>query len=147
MANAVRVLRELAGLSQAELALRSGVAQPNIAAYEAGKRNASPAMVERLRDATKPLPHETLAANRVVLKQLAARYGLSNVRVFGSVARGTDTAESDLDLLVTRGDGVGLLGLAAFGEAASELLGVEVDVVTDGGLREGHEILETAVAV
>lgn len=147
MANAVRVLRELAGLSQAELALRSGVAQPNIAAYEAGKHNASPAMVERLRVAARPLPHELLAANSVVLKQLAARYGLSNVRVFGSVARGTDTPQSDLDLLVTRSDGVGLLGLAAFGEAASELLGVEVDVVTDGGLREGHEILMTAVAV
>jgi hypothetical protein len=35
----------------------------------------------------------------------------------------------------------------AFAAAASELLGVEVDVVTDGGLRDDHEILTTAVAV
>lgn len=35
--NVVRELREAAGLNQAELASRSGVAQPNIAAYEAGR--------------------------------------------------------------------------------------------------------------
>ncbi|AOY70436.1 repressor protein [Arthrobacter sp. ZXY-2] len=37
--------------------------------------------------------------------------------------------------------------IAAFAAAASELLGVEVDVVTDGGLRPDHEILTTAIAV
>ncbi|MGO1401832.1 MAG: hypothetical protein ACTHUY_05535 [Flaviflexus sp.] len=52
-----------------------------------------------------------------------------------------------MDLLITRADGIGLLTLAAFAEEASELLGVEVDVVSDGGLPEGHEILATAVAI
>ncbi|WP_426003481.1 helix-turn-helix transcriptional regulator [Paenarthrobacter sp. NyZ202] len=37
MTNVVRELREAAGLNQAELASRSGVAQPNIAPYEAGR--------------------------------------------------------------------------------------------------------------
>ena len=147
MVTAVRALREAAGLSQAELALRLGVAQPNIAAYESGKRSASSAMIQRLRDAARPLPHEALAANRAALKQLAVQYGLSNVRVFGSAARGTDAPGSDLDLLVARSSGVGLLGLAAFSEAAGELLGVKVDVVTEGGLSEDHEIMKTAVAV
>lgn len=147
MTNVVRELREAAGLSQAELAERSGVAQPNIAAYEAGRRRASAAMLERLRQAARPLPHDALAAHRDELVTLAGSYGLSNVRVFGSAVRGTDRPGSDLDILVTRSPGTGLMTLAAFAERAGELLGVEVDVVTDGGLPADHEILATAVAV
>lgn len=63
MTNAVRDLREAAGLSQAELARRSGVAQPNIAAYEAGRRGPGPEMLDRLRMAVRPLPHDALAAH------------------------------------------------------------------------------------
>lgn len=147
MVNPVRALREAAGLSQAELARRSGVAQPNIAAYEAGRRSVSVKMLERLRTAARPLPHDALAARRADLVSLAGRYGFDNVRVFGSAARGTDSYGSDLDILVTRSPGTGLLTVAAFAADASELLGVEVDVVTDGGLRADHEILATAVAV
>lgn len=145
--NTVRELREAAGLSQAELARRSGVAQPNIAAYEAGRRRASAEMLERLRAASRPLPHDALAAHRAELVSLAGRYGLDNVRVFGSAARRTDSPESDLDILVTRSPGTGLLAIAAFAAEASDVLGVEVDVVTDGGMRSDHEILATAVAV
>ncbi|MCI9888031.1 helix-turn-helix domain-containing protein [Micrococcales bacterium 31B] len=147
MANVVRGLRESAGLSQAELAARSGVAQPNIAAYEAGRRSASVAMVERLRRAARPLPREALAAHRRELVTLAEGFGLTNLRIFGSVARGTDGPGSDLDILVARSPGVGLMALAEFAERATELLGVEVDVVTDGGLRADHELLTTAVAL
>ncbi|NNG39101.1 helix-turn-helix domain-containing protein [Flexivirga sp. ID2601S] len=147
MTNVVRRLREAAGLSQAELAARSGVAQPNIAAYEAGRRSASAAMLERLHRAARPLPHEALAAHRRELVTLAESFGLTNLRVFGSVVRGTDGPGSDLDILVARSPGVGLMALAEFTERATELLGVEVDVVTDGGLRADHELLTTAVAV
>ena len=147
MNNRVRQVREEAGLSQSELAARSGVAQPNIAAYETGKRRASAEMLERLRLAARPLPHQALAANRRELSELAKGFGLSNVRVFGSAMRGTDRPGSDLDVLVTRPSGVGLLTIAAFAEAASELLCVEVDVVTDGGLPRNHEVLTTAVPV
>lgn len=147
MVNQVRELREAAGLSQTELAVRSGVAQPNIAAYETERRRASAQMIERLRIAARPLPHEALAAHRIELNDLASRFGLHNVRVFGSAARGDDRPGSDLDLLVTRSAGIGLLGIAAFAEAASVLLGVEVDVVSDGGFSPDHEILQTAVTV
>ncbi|MCP2047520.1 UNVERIFIED_ORG: putative nucleotidyltransferase [Paenarthrobacter nicotinovorans] len=147
MANVVRELREAAGLSQAELSSRSGVAQPNIAAYEAGRRRASVGMIERLRAAARPLPHDALASHGPELRALADRYGFSNVRVFGSAARRTDHPGSDLDILVTRRPGVGLLTVAAFAAEATVLLGVEVDVVTDGGLRPDHEILTTAVRV
>lgn len=147
MGSAVRDIREAAGLSQAELAERSGVTQSNISAYESGRRRASEEMLDRLRRAAGPLPHDALAAHRGALHALAARFGLSNVRVFGSAARGADRPGSDLDIVVTRAPGTGLLTLADFAQQAGELLGVEVDVVTDGGLRADHEILATAVAV
>lgn len=134
----LRESRERAGLSQSQLALRSGVAQPNIAAYESGRRDPSDAMVTRLLSAMRPLPHEALERHRDELKELAAEYGLSNVRVFGSAERGTDTAQSDLDILVTRAPNVGLLAIAEFTSAAEQLLGVPVDVVTDGGLPSDH---------
>lgn len=147
MANVVREMRESVGISQAELARRSGVAQPNIAAYESGTRRASAVMLDRLRQAAKPLPHEALAAHRRELEVLADEYGLGNLRVFGSSAHGTDEPGSDLDLVVTRNRPVGLMAVASFAEAAEGLLGVEVDVVTDGGLPAEHAILATAVAI
>lgn len=147
MSNEVRELREAAGLSQVELSLRSGVAQPNIAAYETGRRRASADMIERLRAAARPRPSEVLASHHDELELLANRFGLSNLRIFGSTVRRADSPGSDLDLLITRADGTGLLTLAAFAEEASELLGVEVDVVSAGGLPEGHEMLATAVAI
>jgi predicted nucleotidyltransferase len=104
-------------------------------------------MLERLRAAARPLPHDALAAHHADLVNLAGRYGFSNVRVFGSAAHGTDHPGSDLDILVTRSPGTGLLTVAAFAAEAGELLGVEVDVVTDGGLPADHEILATALAV
>lgn len=147
MTSSVRRLRENAGLSQAELAERSGVAQSNISAYESGRRRASEGMLTRLRQAARPLPHEALAAHREDLRALAAEFGLSHVRAFGSATRGTDRPGSDLDILVTRAPGTGLLALADFAQQASELLGVDVDVVSDGGLRVDHEILATATAI
>ncbi|MFT4156321.1 MAG: helix-turn-helix domain-containing protein [Microbacterium sp.] len=146
MGETLREARERAGLSQAQLAVRSGVAQPNIAAYESGRRRPSASMMVRLRSAMRPLPHEALERHRDELKALAADFGLSNVRVFGSAERGTDTPESDLDILVTRSSNVGLLSIAEFAIAAEGLLGVPVDVVTDGGLPDGHPILRSAVA-
>lgn len=142
----IRELREKAGLSQAQLASRSGVAQPNIAAYESGRRKPSPMMIERLKNAIRPLPHEALEKHRDALVALAGTYGLENVRVFGSAQMGTDTPSSDLDILVTRADNVGLLTIAEFTLAAEQLLGVPVDVVTDGSLPKGHPILRSAVA-
>lgn len=104
-------------------------------------------MIERLRRAALPLAHDALAAHREELVALAARHGLTDVRVFGSVARGTDRPGSDLDIVVARKPGIGLLTLATFAEQAGDLLGVEVDVVTDGGLAADHDILASAVAV
>lgn len=143
----IRELRRRAGLSQQQLAERSGVAQPNIAAYESGGRNPSAEMVERLRKAARPLPHLVIGAYRDELVALAAEHGLTNVRVFGSVQRGEDGPGSDIDLLVTVRPHTGLLTIAAFARKAEELLGVPVDVVSEGGLRPDHRILRSAVSV
>jgi predicted nucleotidyltransferase/DNA-binding XRE family transcriptional regulator len=145
--NEVLELRRRAGLSQQQLAERSGVAQPNIAAYESGRRNPSAEMLERLRKAARPLPHEVLTAHRDELVALAEQYGLTNVRLFGSVQRGEDGPRSDIDLLVSVRPRTGLLTIAAFAREAEELLGAPVDVVSEGGLRPGHKILMTAVAL
>ncbi len=79
-------------------------------------------------------PSMALAAHGAELRQLARRHGLSCPRVFGSVLRGTDTEQSDLDLLVDPADSTSLLTLAAFKIEAEALLGVPVSVLTPGAL-------------
>jgi uncharacterized protein len=65
---------------------------------------------------------------------IAARHGASNVRVFGSVARGEAGSSSDLDLLVTFEPGRSLLDQVGLEQDLEELLGLRVDVVTEGGI-------------
>lgn len=134
----IREARERAGLTQEELAKTSGVARPNIAAYESGARRPSAAMLRRLLEAAKPRPSASLAAHRDQVLRLARNFGVENPRVFGSVARGDDVPGSDLDLLVTVPPGKGLLALIGFAHAVENLLGVHVDVVSEGGLGESH---------
>ena len=72
-------------------------------------------------------------------------HGMTNPRIIGSVARGTDTPQSDLDLLVTVPRGAAL-GFLALGEYLTDVLGVHVDVVSDGGLTEANStVLDEAV--
>jgi predicted nucleotidyltransferase len=79
-------------------------------------------------------PSETLAAHRAELRKLGGLHGLSHPRVFGSVLRGEDTEDSDLDLLVDPADTTGFFALAAFKREAEILLGVPVSVLTPGAL-------------
>lgn len=77
---------------------------------------------------------EQLGARRSELIALADRYKAENLRVFGSVARGEANEQSDVDLLVHFRSGASLFDLIDFKEDAEKLLGVSVDVVSDGGL-------------
>ncbi|MCZ7534587.1 MAG: nucleotidyltransferase family protein [Acidimicrobiia bacterium] len=83
------------------------------------------------------------------LAEVSARRGASNLRVFGSVARGEATPSSDLDLLVDLQPGRSLFDLGGLLMDLSELLGVEVDVVTEAGLkpRVRDRVLAEAVAL
>jgi uncharacterized protein len=66
--------------------------------------------------------------------RLAARRGAHNVRVFGSVARGEDNPNSDLDLLVAWEPGRSLLDHSGLVQDLQELLGVKVHVGTEKSL-------------
>jgi len=64
-----------------------------------------------------------------------ARRGAHNVRIFGSVARGQDEPDSDIDFLVDLDKGVGLVKLAGLEGELSESLARRVDVVLAEGLK------------
>lgn len=89
-------------------------------------------------------PGGTIPVNRcLLLKQkrdaimvLAKKYGVYNIRVCGSVARGEDTALSDIDLLVEMEQGRSLLSLGAFLMDLQDLLGCKVDVLMEQGLKK-----------
>lgn len=85
-----------------------------------------------------------LAANRAALVAALEGLGASNIRVFGSVARGEETATSDFDLLVDLDDSVGVLELAAMCGEAERILGRPVDVVPASSLK--HDIAERVLA-
>ncbi len=92
---------------------------------------------------------DLLKAQRPAILQLAAQHGASNVRVFGSVARGEAGPESDVDLLVDLEPGRSLLDLVGLWQDLEDLLEHKVDVVTDGGLNERmrERVLAEAVAL
>jgi predicted nucleotidyltransferase len=79
---------------------------------------------------------EALRTKKALILALAAAHGARNVRVFGSIARGTDDDESDIDLLIDLDSGRSLLDLGALHEDLAGLLGSKVDVITENGLRE-----------
>jgi predicted nucleotidyltransferase len=71
---------------------------------------------------------------RAILAAMAAA-GARNVRVFGSVARGDDTDESDIDLLVDIPGDMTLFGLSRLESDLSKIVGAKVDVVPAASLR------------
>jgi hypothetical protein len=74
--------------------------------------------------------------------QIAARHGARNVRIFGSVASGKTTGDSDLDILVRLDDDRSLLDHIALMQDLEDLLGCHVDVVEDRAL---HRLIRDRV--
>jgi len=77
---------------------------------------------------------EQLRTLREQVLAAAARHGASNVRVFGSVARGEDSDDSDVDFLVSLEEGRNLFDLCRLYDDLEELLRRPVDIVVDGGI-------------
>jgi uncharacterized protein len=75
-------------------------------------------------------PSEALELNRTAIRDAVGRYPTVNPRIFGSVAHGSDTEESDLDILVDALPGATLFDLGGLYEELVELLGVAVDLRT-----------------
>ena len=78
---------------------------------------------------------KNLYLHREQILETARRYGARRVRVFGSVARGTADEQSDIDFLIDLAPGRSLMDLGGILYELRHLLGVEVDVVTEKGLR------------
>jgi len=68
------------------------------------------------------------------VSEVAARYGVRSVCLFGSYARGEASSKSDVDLLVDKGKIKGLFALAGFMSDVEEILGMPVDIVTTDSL-------------
>ncbi len=79
---------------------------------------------------------EKLQHKREEILQLAAQHGAYNIRIFGSVARGEDREDSDIDFLVDMDSDRNLLDRIALMQDLEDLLGRKVDVATVKGLRE-----------
>jgi uncharacterized protein len=149
----LRRARQGAGISQAELAFRAGVAQSVISAYEAGHRQPSLPTLARLIDAAgsdlvvdvRQQPPQlgrlsgpvgrTVRRKRQDLVAAAAAHQVTNLRVFGSVARGEDRPDSDVDLLVDLPPHMGLLGLGRLQAELEAILGAKVDLVPASDLK------------
>lgn len=91
--------------------------------------------------------YELLQVKREEIFQIAAKYGAYNIRIFGSVARREADENSDVDFLVEMEPGRSLFDLGGLLMDLQELLGCNVDVVTEKGLRDRirERVLKEAV--
>jgi predicted nucleotidyltransferase len=143
----IEAARRDADFTQAELAERAGITQPNLASMEAGKRRPSPEMLERILAAADYRPSVALSMRIADILAAVNRSGLAEPRVFGSVLRGEDHFDSDIDLFVSAPPGSGLFPLAALAADIEELTGFRADVVATGSAEKtelGRKLLEEA---
>jgi hypothetical protein len=77
---------------------------------------------------------ETLRQRKAEIESLAQRHGAHGVRIFGSVARGEDTEESDIDVLVEMNEESSLLDLMRLQQALETMLNRRADILTVGGI-------------
>ncbi len=128
----LKLRRAATGLTQRQLADLSGVRQPLIAAIERGTRAPSDATRAALERALRVRPSVLLRARRDDVLAALARVGVKEPQVFGSVARGDDDPDSDIDLLVTFPPEADIVTLLTLEEELAGLLTVPVDVVSSG---------------
>jgi len=151
----LRKARRQTGLSQVELAMRAGVTQSVISAYESGHRQpAIPALAalvdaagyelvmdvrrqpRRLGRLSGPVGRR-VRRRRHDLIAAAAAHGVRNLRVFGSVARGEDRPDSDVDLLADLPPDLGLFELGRVEAELEAILGSRVDLIPADDLKLG----------
>jgi predicted nucleotidyltransferase/DNA-binding XRE family transcriptional regulator len=168
----LREARRRSGLSQSELAVRAGVTQSVVSEYEAGKRQpAVPTLarlvaatgheltfgLERSDPAVRGLPDtpfgRRLRQHRKALLEAVRSAGARNLRVFGSVARGEDGPDSDVDLLVDLPvdlpEDTSLFAVLALEGTLERILHLNVDLATVTSLkpRVRAEAIADAVAL
>lgn len=77
---------------------------------------------------------DVLQEKRDLILTVAEKYGITNVRIFGSAARLEDGPTSDLDLLVDFEEGRSLFDLIGFKQEMEDLLHISIDVVTENAI-------------
>ena len=94
-------------------------------------------------------PSQALKLHRDRIREIALSHRVTNVRVFGSVVTGEDTEESDLDILVDPTRDATLMDIARIQAELSNLLQVNVDVLTPNALPERfrQRVLDEAQAL
>lgn len=94
-------------------------------------------------------PSIALASHRDAIRGVVESHRARNARVFGSVAHGSDTENSDLDLLIDPTPDTTLFDIGAIRHELGKLLGVPVDVVTPNALPDKFrdQVLAEAVPV
>ena len=94
---------------------------------------------------------DLLRLHRDAILDLLSTRGVQDVRIFGSIARGDDEADSDIDLIVElhgeRSSGAELLDVLELSELLTRLVGARVDVVTPRSLCPEVRALAMAEAV
>ncbi len=92
---------------------------------------------------------ELIADKKEQILSIAGEYGASNVRIFGSVARGTADANSDIDFLVDMERGRSLFDIGGLLFDLEKLLNHRVDVITPGSLkpRIKDRVIKEAIAL
>ncbi|NEM90795.1 nucleotidyltransferase domain-containing protein [Galbitalea soli] len=147
-AAAIREARAHAQLTQTGLAQRAGLTQSVVSAYETAHREPSVDTLRRiLRAAGFDLElslrtaaprsdrRESVDRHRTALRRALRQLGARDVWLFGSVARGDDGPESDIDLLVEVGPSVGLFDLGRMRTEAERILNAPVDIVPTNSLK------------
>ena len=92
---------------------------------------------------------KVLQRKRDEILRIAASHGARDVRVFGSFARGEAGPESDIDILVKLDPGRSLLDIIAIKQDLEDLIGCEVDVVTEAAISPyiREEVLREAISL
>ena len=92
---------------------------------------------------------ERVRRKRDAIRRIARQYGAVDIRLFGSVARGEETSDSDIDFLVELEEGRSLLDIGGMLMALREELGTEVDLTNVDSLPPDRKarILEDATPV
>jgi uncharacterized protein len=91
-------------------------------------------------------PSDVLPLHRETIRQLVLEAGMSNPRVFGSVVRGENNEESDLDILVDPGPGTSLMTMVRVQDELAKATGVKVDLRTPGELHPRFRVKALAEA-
>lgn len=128
----IRRAREDAGVTQPALAKDTGIHQPRLSQYENGKVRPSPETVKKILRALNVRPSIRLEVAQDEVVETTQRFRALAVWVFGSCVEGTDTANSDIDLVVEFEQDASTYDLANLTDALRELLGVDVDIVSAG---------------